>query len=342
MKNLVLISILTFTSFLTSIAQIVYVDCNIGSDNNSGTKDSPLFSINRAAEMIKQSDNNFYTIEINPGIYTLERHVLVATDKELYGKRIIIKASVLPDDSTWTPEKMPVIISKSNKGEFSGEDSNNIVAFSINESHVTIRGLKFLGYSYPKSFYFPIARLTKNDTDLEVEQCMFLGDMQSSVIQIGIIAHGDSVKVDNCIFYNVNNAVVLYECNIGKDSKTGNSVTNSIIYGAIESAIWTVFPDKDLIFENNIVTKCKVAWVKNTDNPTKYSMKNCVIVNNNIYLGNNNLENKPFDIEENGVIKEGEISLRKINNIFQPLPVDHLHIIEGTLGYNLGAGLFKN
>ena len=70
-------------------------------------------------------------------------------------------------------------------------------------------------------------------------------------------------------------------------------------------------------------------------------MLNCVVVNNNVYLGNDYLKDKPFNMNEKDVIKDGEITLVKINNIFEPLPIEHLHIIPGTLGYDLGAGLFK-
>jgi len=342
MKKTTLISFLIFIFSLSVYSQVVYVDCNTGKDENLGTKDSPVFSINKAAEIISQTDNDTYTMKINPGIYVLNEHVPVETDKDLSNKRITLEASILPDDSTWTPEKMPVIISKSKKGEFPNDvNSRIIVGFSINSSHVSIRGLKFLGYSYPKNFYFPISRKNFTTTDLVVEQCMFLGDLQSSVIQVAVLAHGDSVNVNHCIFYNANNAVLFFNCNDGKEIKSGNRMTNNIVYGASESAIWTVKPDTDLVFKNNIVTKCNVAWVKNEDNPTRYSITNSILVDNSIYLGNSSLKDEPFAVDEKNVIKEGEITLVKIKNIFKPLPINHLHVAPNTLGYNLEAGLFK-
>lgn len=36
------------------------------------------------------------------------------------------------------------------------------------------------------------------------------------------------------------------------------------------------------------------------------------------------------------------ISLGWMEDVDKPFPVDYLPIIPGTLGYNLGAGLFKN
>jgi hypothetical protein len=284
-------------------------------------------------------------MKINPGIYVLDSHVSVATEKAMTDKRIIIEASILPDETSWTPEKMPVIACKAKKGEI--PDSYHFVAsFLINESHVTIRGIKFHGYFYPNTRYFPIARFNKAKTDLSVEQCMFVGDENISQIQAGIIAHGNEVKVDHCVFYKLRNTVVFFQ-DSGDGIKTGNGITNSIIYGS-KQGVWTAWPDKDFKFENNIVSDCKHVWVKNYFNATKsYSIDNCVIVNNQYYkvisdsLGL--LVPGEFEIKEKNVTKNGEISLRLIeNNVDKPLPIDYLHIIPGSLGYDIGAGLFKN
>jgi hypothetical protein len=345
MKNTFLIIFLAFVCHLTVHAQEVYVDSSIGDNKNPGTREAPVYSIERAAEIINSRDNNIYIMKINPGIYVLDSHVSVATEKAMTDKRIIIEASILPDETSWTPEKMPVIACKAKKGEI--PDSYHFVAsFLINESHVTIRGIKFHGYFYPNTRYFPIARFNKAKTDLSVEQCMFVGDENISQIQAGIIAHGNEVKVDHCVFYKLRNTVVFFQ-DSGDGIKTGNGITNSIIYGS-KQGVWTAWPDKDFKFENNIVSDCKHVWVKNYFNATKsYSIDNCVIVNNQYYkvisdsLGL--LVPGEFEIKEKNVTKNGEISLRLIeNNVDKPLPIDYLHIIPGSLGYDIGAGLFKN
>lgn len=215
---------------------------------------------------------------------------------------------------------------------------NWITSFYIDESHVTIRGIKFLGYNYPTKKYYPISRFDITTTDLIVEQCMFLGDLQSTVIQVSIIARGNSVKVDHCVFYNANNAVVLY------GDKPGSSITNCIVYGAIESAIWTVWQNSDFIYKNNIITNRSFYWLIDyyPDDTTTYSIDNCVIVNNQHYQGSGSMKPITPKFNESNLIKEGDITIRMINNIWEPYPKDHLHIIPGTVGYNLGAGLFKN
>ena len=160
MKNLLLISFLIFICQFTVLAQAVYVDSNTGDDKSPGTKEAPVLSIQKAAEIIGSQDNDIYTMKINPGIYILDSHVSVTTKKEMTDKRIIIEASILPGDTSWTPEKMPVIASTAKKGELP-ESYHFVASFLINESHVTIRGIKFHGYFYPNTRYFPVARFNK-------------------------------------------------------------------------------------------------------------------------------------------------------------------------------------
>jgi hypothetical protein len=343
MKKILLMNFLFFVIHLNIQAQAIYVDSNIGNDNNEGTAIAPVFSIKKAVDIIKNHDNDIYNIKINPGIYILDNHVSIATDKEMTGKRIVIQASILPDSSAWTPEKMPIIVSKAKKGEIQA-DYNFVVSFLIDESHVTFRGIKFHGYYYPNTRYFPIARFNKAKTDLIVEQCMFVGDKDASHIQVGVIAHGNEIKIDHCVFYNAKNSVVFWE-DSENGVKNGNSLTNSIIYGAFQSAVWTAWPDMDFKFENNIISNCRYAWVRNSNNTTKYSINNCVIVNNQYFQGipdNTGVNPGQFAVNENNVIKEGDISLQLISaNVDAPLPVDYLHIISGTLGHDIGAGLFK-
>ena len=348
MKKILIIFL--FVGFcLTIQAQEIYVDSNSGDDNNKGTKETPVFSIQKAAEILRSKDNDIYTIKINPGIYVLDNHISIETDKEMNNKHIIIEASILPDDTSWTPEKMPVIVNKSVKGEIP-DNYNFIVSFLINESHITIRGIKFHGYFYPHSRYFPVARFDKIKTDLLVEQCMFIGDANISQIQAGVIANGNEVRIDHCVFYKLRNTVVFF-LDSGNGIKNGNGLTNSIIYGASQ-AVWTVSPDKDFKFENNIVTNCRYVWAKNNFNTTKYSLNNCIITNNKYYKGTadkTRLSPGEFELSENNITKEGKIYLRLTGNddkpfldeVDKPLPIDYMHIIPNTIGHEIGAGIFK-
>ena len=330
--------------------QAIYVDSNIGNDKNDGSKETPVFSLKKAAEIIQGKDNDIYTVKINPGIYILDEHVSIATEKEMKDKRIVVEASILPDDTSWTPEKMPVIANCAKKGEIP-ENANFVTSFRIDESHVTIRGIKFHGYFYPHTRYNPIGRIGIKETDLLVEQCVFIGDPNISQLHVGIYADGNEVRVDHCIFYNVRNTIVFGRAAEGNEIKTGNGLTNSIIFGASQ-AVWTGAPDRDFKFENNVVSNCRYVWVKGNENTTKYSLNNCVIVNNHFYTGAPDkvrLKPEEFELIENNIVKNGNISLRLtgaddrpfLDEVDKPLPVDYLHIIPNTLGYEIGAGIFK-
>ena len=336
----VLLNLFVFAWFIS--AQSVYVDSKAGNDNNPGTKKFPVFSVQKAADIIRSSDNTIYSMKLNPGIYVLDHVISVQTEKEISGKHIVIEAVTLPGDSGWAPEKMPVIVNTSIKGTIPGFDQW-IVSFLIGADHVVIRGIKFPGYFYPNSYYFPVARIDKSKADLCVEQCMFTGDEQTYPIQVAVIGHGDKIKIDHCIFYNCNNAVVFWG-DSGNGIKTGNNLTNSIIIVGF-CAIWTSMPDKDFVFENNIVSKAEYFWVTNYFNKTVYPVNNCLVINNQHYQGVWHEEGvipEEFRLVENNVIKEGNISLRLMDNIDNPMPLDYLHVIPYSSGYGLRAGLFMN
>ncbi len=350
MKRASRVILMAFAYYLTAHAQYVYVDSKRGDDKNAGGKNSPVYSMQRAAEIVRSRDNDIYVIRINPGIYVLDKHLSVSTDKPTTDKRIVIEASILPDDATWTPESMPVIVSRSLKGELP-EGEHFVASFLINESHVTIRGLKFHGYSYPQTRYFPVARFNKAKTDLLVEQCLFVGDPNVSQIQAGVIAHGNEVRIDHCIFYGVRNTVVFFQ-DAGEGVKTGNGITNSIIANA-NNGVWTAYPDRDFTFENNIVSNCRYVWVKSVFNKAKYSIVNCVLANNRYFNGvpsKTHLEPGEFEIDEKNVTKADEVALRlentedkpTLDSVDKPLPMDYMHVVPGSPGYEIGAGLFKN
>ncbi len=349
MEKLIFFFFLTLISNMKINAQAVYVDSRTGQDNNPGTREAPVFSIQRAAEIIKCRGNDIYTIRINPGIYVLDNHVSVSTEKDMTDKRIILEASILPDDPEWTPEKMPVVFSRAVKGEIEGLD-HWVVCFLIDESRVTVRGIKFTGYAYPHTRYFPVARINKSETDLLVEQCLFLGDANVSQIQAGVIAHGDKVRIDHCIFYKLRNTVVFFQ-DAGNGIKTGNGITNSIIFG-VAHAVWTVFNDKDFIFEKNIVSDCGYVWAKNSINTAKYAINDCIIVNNKYLTGMTDAERLnpvDFELEESNITTTGKVILRLtgvderpfLDEVDKPLPVDYMHPVPGSAGYGTSAGLFK-
>ena len=93
------------------IAETLYIDGVSGNDSYSGTKEKPLRTISKAIEVVNASkEPGPTTIKINPGAYCLDEVVIISNSREYtVAKRFTIEATVLPDDSNWTPALMPVI-----------------------------------------------------------------------------------------------------------------------------------------------------------------------------------------------------------------------------------------
>ena len=313
------------------LSQEVYVDSNTGIDSNNGTKEEPLKTIHKAIELVKNAGNNITTIKLNPGVHVLDSAITVQTDKEYQGEpqQIIIQASIMPDDSGWTPDSMPSIM-------YAGTKDSNGRAFAlyINQSHVKIAGIRYLGFYNICTKYFPVFREDSTLYDLEVEQCMFVADPQVSVIHIAVFAHGDSTSVKNCIFYKANNATIF---GLNSGNQPGNSVTSSIVFGAGESAVWTVDSDSAFVYKYNVVTDCNFFWVYNND--PVFTFSNCIVVNNN-HIQGSNWGPSPVtpQLIENNVITEGQITLEQLSDVYGTWPKNHLHV--SGYGSDLQAGLF--
>ncbi|MFC1593298.1 right-handed parallel beta-helix repeat-containing protein, partial [Candidatus Neomarinimicrobiota bacterium] len=239
---------------------------------------------------------------------------------------LTIEATVLPDDTSWSCEKMPEIMSTSAASKNFGFDCS--IGIDIKVNHTTIRGLKFIGNTNPDvSYYYAIGRSGKNLKDLEVTQCVFVGDSNKMPIQSGILAHGNQIKVTHCIFYNCKNSVVYYFANENKNiERYGSEMSNCIIYGAYESGIWTASPDKNFIFRQNIITNCKYAWVHNIDNKTKYTLEDCVITNNENYI--TSLDGEKWEFSQSNII----YSVKTVNGLV--VPRDYLNVLKIKWGAN--------
>lgn len=330
-------------SILTANAQTFYVDCINGKDTNSGFEGSPLKTLLKAAETVNNADGSGgITLKIMPGIYSLDAKVVFDCKTKLTElKRLVIEAAVLPDDTNWMPVSMPVIISTAVPTNNFGFECS--VGFDIKKSHVTIRGLKFLGNPTGEIYYYPVARQDKKLVDLEITQCLFVGDKDAAPIQSGILAHGNEIVVDHCIFFNCKNSVVYYFADDNREVKrTGSAMRYCIVYGAYEAGIWTASPDEDFQFHNNIISDCEKFWVHNEINKTVYNLRNSVITDNNHFITKvtSSFEFSESDIKytESDIIRSGDIRLVMKNDI--GMPKEYLNIAEGTTGCKLNAGLF--
>jgi hypothetical protein len=325
-------------------AETIYVDVRQGSDTNPGTKDNPVRSIGRAAEIINSdTEPGPATIKIAPGLYSLSKSVEFGS-KRTYAEtgRLMIEAVVLPDDPQWKPASMPVILSIEDprtQGNLDGLTAT--YGFKIAVSHVTIRGLKFLGNPLLRNWHCCLSRIGDNLDDLLVTQCMFVGERNTMDIYCAALATGDRFMVDHCIFLNCNACTVFWDGPQGIAGK-GCSMRYCIIDGAYISGVWTCQTAEDFEFHHNIVTRSEYFWVrKRTDDPRTYRLYDCVVTDNKNYSGYG-VESGPTGLtgnevtyQEKNIIKQGTVVLDKDKK-----SRNYLHPVAGNLGSDLGAGLF--
>jgi hypothetical protein len=327
-------------------AETIYVDGRGGSDKNPGTKEKPVRAVGRAAEIVNSStEPGPTTIRIAPGIYSLSDSVEFNSTRPYTEKeRLVVEAAVLPDDPQWEPALMPVILSIEDPRQQGGLDELTATyGLKIGISHVSIRGLKFLGNPLSRNWHCCLSRIGDNLDDLLVTQCMFAGDRNTIDIYCAALATGDRFVVDHCIFLNCHACTVFWDGPQGIAGK-GCSMRYCIVDGAYISGVWTCQTAEDFEFNHNIVTRSEYFWMrKRIDNPREYRLYDCVVTDNNNYSGYG-VESSPTGLtgdevayDERNVIKQGTVVLerdRKARN--------YLHPVAGSPGSDLGAGLFSD
>jgi len=287
----------------------LFIDYNSGTDVNIGTYDKPLKTINEALNRIDSNSSESVRLILLPGIYYVDRTIRVKSKGHFSTtNRLSIEALYLPDNQKWKPELMPVILTTA-KPDTNFQFVYSAVGLMVDMEHLSIRGLKFVGHPYPQIPCYPIGRENAKLNDLEVSQCMFVGNLDASYIQVGVIVNGSNTMVDHCVFYGCNNATVFWQSDNGK--KQNNQIKYSIICNA-KNAVWASDADSGFIFDHNIVSKCKYFFLKNYYNETVYSFSSSIITENENYTGKwteAGVVPDNFKIIEDKIIKEGKIEL---------------------------------
>jgi hypothetical protein len=335
LKPILLAGMLCFT--IQIFSQTIYVDAIKGSRQGSGTITDPLAGVEQAVALASGfAGEEPVIIKVAPGLYTVSQEMEIHTGKkENDAVRYIIESTLMPDDEGWTPEKMPIIQSVSpNNSSFQFIHS---IGFLVAKNNVQIRGLKFLGNANPMvKYYYPIVREKPESNGLEISQCYFVGEKNSAAIQGAIYTQGSGLTVDHCIFFDCKNAFLLF------NSIKKLSITNCIINGAYEAAVWFGPFLEPFVFKNNVVTRCNYFWLRAKNTQPAYTFTNCFISGNDHYLGyfGNPLEMATGDsVNEIHVQKTGKLLFSEVKT--EGLPADYLNLISGSDGLELEAGIFK-
>jgi hypothetical protein len=339
MKTLTHVWMIFFVCLAGSVqAQTVFVDVSKGRDEATGTSTDPVASLEKAVALAGEfTGNEPVTIKIYPGLYVLNHSLLLKTRKQENDiQPYTIEAAVMPDDTAWQPASMPVIQSVSpDNSTVQFKHCGGIIA---GKNNIHIRGLKFTGNANPTvKYYYPVSRENELLSGLEVSQCYFTGEKNSSPIQGAIWAHGAGIKVDHCIFHGCKNSLLLFKAI--KDF----SCTYSIIDDSYESAVWFGPFNNEFEFSNNIVANCNYFWVRPDSTAPKYTFSNSLITNCTHYMGFYSRmglvpAEKNSHMEKN-VRRTGKVVLSEVKT--EGLPKDYLNPLAGSDGSDLKAGIFK-
>ncbi|MFV5700844.1 hypothetical protein ACM55F_03135 [Flavobacterium sp. XS2P12] len=331
----------------------IYLNPYKGNDTNAGTKENPLKTLSEASRRVNQaSGEGAITVYLSSGVYGMNETADFNPVNKKFSKanRLIIRAEILPDDISWKPSDMPILIStmpfsveKNDKGEVTGGQNFGIL---IQNSHITIQGLRVLGepvHENPSKGIlirnYPIVWEGKNLEDFRITQCLFIGDKIAIPNHLAVLANGKALEVDHCVFYGVKDAVVMWN-NPGTES----SMHHNLIIDSYGGIVWTWSATSDFKFYNNVISNANVLWILDKAEKESFLIENSIIVGYNSYV---NKGGGPQGFGENAnpeKLKAGkDVILKKegrLEIIEDQTDTLYLHIKPGTLGSNLGAGLF--
>jgi hypothetical protein len=330
-------------AFVSARAEVLYVDSRSGREGNPGTAEQPLQSLARAATLVNaKREGGAMTFRLRPGIYTLPASVVFENGRAFSREqRLALEASVLPDDPDWNPGLMPMLVSiEDPRSPGPGRRLTQSYGLKVKMSHVTIRGLKFLGSPLPNNWYCPLECLAPDLTDVRVTQCLFVGNPDTLDIYCAAITDGHEFVVDHCVFVGCHACAVFWDGGRGVVGK-GNAMRYCIVDGAKISGVWTCDTDEDFDFHHNIVTRSRYFWLRKRGAAKTYRVSECLVADNAHYSGYG-VEAGPtgetgseVTFRESDVVKRGPVILETNRQ-----SRSYLHVVPGTLGAELGAGLF--
>jgi hypothetical protein len=347
MKKLNQMAVASLAGFLATqiaSAEELHINVTTGNDKNPGSQSQPLKTIAEAAKRINAKTATEATaIIVSEGIYPLTETVLFTNNAFSVENRLTIRAELLPDDTNWSPQRMPIITTAIPATPTPG-DGEEARGLEIEASHVTIEGLRFTGspaYYYidgkQNRRYYPIWRDGKNLDDLVVTQCLFAGNVDVLPIRVAVIANGHGLVLDHCVFYNCQNPVVFW--NAGDGTSYRNAMRYCLVYEANYSGVWTTTQTgDDFEFHHNIIANSRTAWIRDSESRHRYQIHDCLLTDNGKTTGNGSdtATEKEFLKMEN-VQLNGAVEIEKDQS-----KNNYLQLKEGSLGSKLKAGLFRN
>jgi hypothetical protein len=348
----------------------LFVDPHRGNDRDKGHAATPLRTIAEAVNRANRSNGHeAFTIVLNEGIHVIDRTVSIAPRPRRFSAdaRLTIRAAVLPGDNGWHVGRMPTLIHTMPLSPvWNGRDDplgGAADGLLVATSHVTVQGLRILGRPVLETpqpgqilRLYSISRLDRSLNDLEISQCLFVGDDFVAPSHVAIIALGNGLKVHHCVFRNLKIAAVFWE-----GGSTGHAMHHCVCDGLYGSSVWTSGVAEDFVYANNLVTGGNYVWTNQsaasaaadeggraggaaTKPPAQlsYQVTDCHFAGNRRLAGSGTGARLEYqDIDPSFLKMQGTT----IEDAAIRLPVDatrsdYLHAPVGSPAARLGAGLF--
>ena len=324
-----------------------------GHDANPGTKDKPLRTLAAAAQRVNAATGaEAVSIILSEGVYALNEPALFKPANRAFTRdaRLTVRAAVLPDDAGWSPRSMPVLVhTMPLSPDWLGRpDPFGGVSYGMQfeTSHVTVQGLKFLGTPHleepaPKVIrrVYPIAREGAELDDLEVRQCLFTGNREVAELHCGILARGNGVIVDHCVFHGCKITVVYWT-----GQAKGCAMRNTFVSGATVTGAWLCAIADDFDFRNNVISSSFSA-VLFQGKVGNYKLTNSLFAGNKTLFGSGmgpavNFKALPpstLQLPPSSKVTDAPVAV-ELNQAKR----GYLHVAGGTPGSEIPAGLFAS
>ncbi len=329
----------------------IYLNPASGADTNSGAKANPLRTLAEAARRVNQADGTGpVTIVLAEGVYAVNESALFKPMNRSFTKteRLTIRADVLPDDPGWSPQSMPVLIhTMALSPNWMGRpDPFGGVSYGMQfeTSHVTVQGLKILGTPHLERptarairRVYPIAREGAEWDDLEVKQCLFVGNREVVENHCCILARGDGVVIDHCVFYGCKITVVYWT-----GQARGCAMRNTLAVGNYVTGAWLCGIGDDFDFRNNVMSG-NLSAVLFQGPIHKYNLASSLFAGNQNLYGSGTgptVNFKPLEASVLELLSSSKVIAKPVEIELDQSKRDYLHIVAGTQGSEIQAGLF--
>jgi hypothetical protein len=290
------------------------------------------------------------TVNLSEGVYAVNEPSLFKPANRSFSKvdRLTIRAERLPDDPDWTPKDMPVLIHTmplspnwmGRPDPFGGVN----YGMQFETSHVTVQGLKILGTPHLEQptqrsirRVYPIVREGRDLDDLEIKQCLFVGNREVVENHCCILARGHGVVIDHCAFFGCKITAVYWT-----RQARGCAMRHTLTHGNYVTGAWLCQTGEDFEFNNNVMS-ANLSAVLFQGPVGKYDLASSLFAGNQNVYGSGfgpPVNFRPLNSDVLTLPDSSKVVDKPVEIEMDQTKRDYLHPVAGSEAAQIGAGLF--